>query len=80
GYINRITAAGIFVYIEKLLMTGYVDYGNIDFDDFRKSGKSAAGKNTSERYRIGDRVLLKPVRLDITAGMADFTIYKKKLK
>lgn len=80
GYINRVTAAGIFVYIEKLLMTGYVDYGNIDFDDFRKSGKGAVGKNTSERYRIGDRVLLKPVRLDITAGMADFTIYKKKPK
>ena len=25
GYINRITGNGIFIYIEKLMMTGYID-------------------------------------------------------
>ena len=34
---------GIFIYIEKLMMTGYIDYSYIDFDIFYKYGESAIG-------------------------------------
>ena len=80
GYINRITNTGIFVYIEKLMMTGYVDYGYIDFDIFYKMGESAIGDKSGERYRVGDKLRLLPYKINIASLQADFTIYKKSKK
>ena len=80
GYINRITNTGMFVYIEKLMMTGYVDYGYIDFDIFYKMGESAIGDKSGERYRVGDKLRLLPYKINIASLQADFTIYKKSRK
>ena len=80
GYINRITNTGMFVYIEKLMMTGYVDYGYIDFDIFYKMGESAIGDKSGERYRVGDKLRLLPYKTNIASLQADFTIYKKSKK
>ena len=80
GYINRITNTGMFVYIEKLMMTGYVDYGYIDFDIFYKMGESAIGDKSGERYRVGDKLRLLPYKINIASLQADFTIYKKSKK
>lgn len=80
GYINRITSTGMFVYIEKLMMTGYVDYGYIDFDIFYKMGESAIGDKSGERYRVGDKLRLLPYKINIASLQADFTIYKKSKK
>ena len=78
GYINRITGNGIFIYIEKLMMTGYIDYSYIDFDIFYKYGESAIGDRSGERYRVGDKIRVVPYKLDIASLQADFTIYRKK--
>ena len=78
GYINRITTTGMFIYIEKLMMTGYVDYGYIDFDIFYKMGESAIGDKSGERYRVGDKIRVVPFKINIAALQADFTIYKKR--
>lgn len=80
GYVNRITNTGMFVYIEKLMMTGYVDYGYIDFDIFYKMGESAIGDKSGERYRVGDKLRLLPYKINIASLQADFTIYKKSKK
>lgn len=80
GYINRITTTGMFVYLEKLMMTGYVDYGYIDFDIFYKMGEAAIGDKSGERYRVGDKVKLQPFKINVALLQADFTIYKKKQK
>lgn len=77
GYINRITNTGMFIYIEKLMMTGYVDYGYIDFDIFYKMGESAIGDKSGERYRVGDKIRLLPYKINVATLQADFTIYKK---
>ncbi len=80
GYINRITVNGIFIYIDKLMMTGYIDYAYIDFDVFYKYGESAIGDKSGERYRVGDKIRVIPYKIDITTLQADFTIYRKKGK
>lgn len=80
GYINRITNTGFFIYIEKLMMTGYVDYGYIDFDIFYKMGDYAIGDKTGARYRVGDKIRLIPYKINVACLQADFTIYKKKTK
>ncbi|MCI6474105.1 MAG: ribonuclease R [Mucispirillum sp.] len=80
GYINRITGNGIFIYIEKLMMTGYIDYSYIDFDIFYKYGETATGERTGERYRVGDKIRVIPYKIDIMLLQADFTIYRKKGK
>ncbi len=80
GYINRITGNGIFIYIEKLMMTGYIDYSYIDFDIFYKYGESAIGDKSGERYRVGDKIRVVPYKLDIYSLQADFTIYRKKVR
>ena len=78
GYINRITTTGMFIYIEKLMMTGYVDYGYIDFDIFYKMGETAIGNKSGERYRVGDKIRVVPFKINVAALQADFTIYKKR--
>ncbi len=80
GYINRITGNGIFIYIEKLLMTGYVDYSFIEYDIFYKNGENAVGERSGERYRVGDKIRVIPYNINIFTLQADFTIYKKTNK
>ncbi len=80
GYINRITNNGLFIYIEKLLMTGYVDFSSIDYDVFYKKGENAVGDRSGERYRVGDKLRVIPYKINIFTLQADYTIYRKSGK
>lgn len=78
GYINRISQNGLFIYIEKLMMTGYVDFSYIDYDYFYKSEDIAVGERSKERYRAGDKVRITPYRLNPVTLQADFNLFRKK--
>lgn len=74
GYINRITGNGIFIYVEKLLITGYVDYSYIEKDIFYKHGEYACGERSGKKYKVGDKIRVKPYRINIFTLQVDMVL------
>lgn len=78
AYINNINSYGLFIYIEKLMMTGYIDYSYIDFDVFSKQGDIAVGTTSAIRYKVGDKVQVMLYKINISQLQADFTLCKNE--
>lgn len=55
-YINRVAASGLFVFLEKILLTGFVPVSKLDDDyyTYDQEGEYLVGKNAKKMYRIGD--------------------------
>lgn len=55
-HINRVTSSGIFVFLPKMLLTGFLPLSNIedDYYVFDPEGEYLVGKNSKKMYRIGD--------------------------
>ncbi len=84
AYINRVGAHGVFIYVEKLMLTGFIDYANLSNETFIVEGGVAVGVNSNRRYRLGDRLSVRLFYLDIMQLRADFEaanmVRKKKKK
>lgn len=80
AYINRVSHAGFFIYVEKLMMTGFVDFATIDFDTFYTEEFSAVGRATGERFRVGDKIEVKLFSANIFLLQADFAFVGKTSK
>lgn len=82
GYINKITPSGFFVYVEKLLTTGFVDFALIDYDIFVCSpdNLSAKGRKTKDILSLGDKVKVSLYRASLILLRIDFKLYKEKKK
>lgn len=58
-HINRVNSQGVFVYIEALLMTGFVPVHMLDSKDMFQldsEGQSMFGRYSGKRYTIGDNI------------------------
>jgi ribonuclease R len=76
GYINRVKSSGIFVFIESLLLTGFVSLSKLEDDYYSFDSQSSIlyGKNKGKRYRVGDMVGVIVDRINYDFLEVDFYI------
>ena len=74
--ISGVTYFGIFVKITEILAEGLVKIRDLGSDSFIYDEKRYAlvGKATKKLYRLGDKVIVKLIRVDIERSEVDFII------
>jgi ribonuclease R len=87
GVISGVVKPGFFVELVGSMVEGFVPFNSISDDYFvLDEGKHRAyGRRTQRLYRLGDRVKIIVVKVDMEARRADFSLvseteYKKKKK
>jgi ribonuclease R len=76
GTISGVTGFGIFVALDDVYVEGLVhisDLGN-DYYHFDATRYTLLGERTSQRYRLGDRVRVQVVRVDLESSKIDFVL------
>ena len=74
--ISGVTYFGIFVKITDILAEGLVKIRDLESDSYVYDEKKYAlvGKSTKKQYRLGDKVSVKLIRVDIEKSEVDFII------
>lgn len=80
AYINRVNSSGLFIYVENVMMTGFIDFISIDFDTFFTDEFSATGRRTGERFKVGDKIRVNLYSANIFLLQANFALEKKHTK
>ena len=76
--ISSVTNFGIFVEIPRLHIEGLVhvtELGN-DYFVFNKEKQMLEGEKTKKKFRLGDELAVKLIRVDLDLGKMDFTYIK----
>ena len=76
--ISSVTNFGIFVEIPRLHIEGLVhvtELGN-DYFVFNKEKQMLEGEKTKKKFRLGDEVVVKLIRVDLELGKIDFSYIK----
>lgn len=76
GTISAVTAFGIFVALDQFYVEGLVhvsDMGN-DYFHFNPKKHQMMGERTGKRFRLGDRVRVKVVRVNLENSRIDFVL------
>ena len=73
---SDLVAFGIFVSLDGLYVEGLVHVSDLgsDYFHFDPAKHMLLGERTGRRYRIGDRVRVKVVRVDIENSKIDFVL------
>lgn len=73
--VSSITSFGIFVRLENTV-EGFVSFNDIpgDYFIFDEKNRILIGKNTSKKYKIGDKVKVKLIKSDILTKQIDFEV------
>jgi ribonuclease R len=76
GSISAVTGFGIFVALDDLFVEGLVHITELGQDYFHfDAGKHwLLGERTGQRFRLGDRVCVKVVRVDVESRRIDFAL------
>ncbi len=76
GSVSGVTAFGAFVALDGVYVEGLVHVSELGSDYFHyDAGKHhLMGERTRKRYRLGDRVKVKVVRVDLDTSRIDFTL------
>ena len=76
GTVSSAVAFGIFVSLDGLYVEGLVHVSDLgsDYFHFDPSKHLLLGERTGRRFRIGDRVRVKVVRVDIETSKIDFVL------
>jgi ribonuclease R len=76
GTVAGVTSFGLFVALDGVYVEGLVhvtELGN-DYFQYDKARHEMAGERTGVRYRLGDRLTIKVVRVDLETTKIDFTL------
>jgi len=76
GVISSVTGFGLFVELEQVYVEGLVHVtalGN-DYFHFDPARHRLTGEHTRKRYRLGDRIRVKVVRVDLDERKIDFEL------
>ena len=76
GSISGVTAFGAFVALDGVYVEGLVhvtELGN-DYYHFDAAKHQLMGERTRKRYRLGDRLKVKVIRVDLDTSKIDFTV------
>ena len=79
GSVAGVTSFGLFVALDNVYVEGLVhvtELGN-DYFHYDKARHEMAGERTGVRYRLGDRLTIKVVRVDLETTKIDFTLVNK---
>ncbi len=76
GTISAVTGFGIFVALDALYVEGLVHISDLGSDYFRFDPRAheLRGERTGARFRLGDRLWVKVVRVDLETSRIDFVI------
>ncbi len=76
GYDQRGHGFGVFVALDEVYVEGLVhisELGN-DYFHFDAAKHELLGERTGKRYRLGDRIPVKLVRVDLDTAKIDFVL------
>jgi len=76
GTISSAVAFGIFVALDGVYVEGLVHVSDLgsDYFHFDAAKHQLVGERTARRYRLGDRVRVRVVRVDIESSKIDFVL------
>ena len=76
GTISAVVAFGIFVALDDVYVEGLVHVSDLgsDYFHFDAAKHVLLGERTAKRYRLGDRVRVRVVRVDLETSKIDFVI------
>jgi ribonuclease R len=76
GTISSVTGFGLFVALDDLYVEGLVHVSELgaDYYHFDPAKHQMLGERTGKRYRLGDRVRVKVVRVDMESTKIDFVL------
>jgi len=80
GTISSVTGFGLFISLDDLYVEGLVHVSELgaDYYHFDAAKHQMLGERTGKRYRLGDRVQVKVVRVDMESTKIDFTLVGEK--
>jgi len=80
GIITGVADYGFFAQAADLPVEGLVHVSTLtdDYYDYDQSSHSLFGKRTKKRYRLGDKVHVKVVRVDLQRRQLDFRVVTKR--
>lgn len=79
GTVAGVTSFGLFVALDGVYVEGLLhvtELGN-DYFHYDKARHEMSGERTGVRYRLGDRLTIKVVRVDLETTKIDFTLVNK---
>ncbi|GAB4122318.1 MAG: ribonuclease R [Sideroxydans sp.] len=81
GTISSVTSFGLFVTLDDLYVEGLVHVSELgaDYFHFDPARHQMLGERTGKRYRLGDRVQVRVVRVDMESTKIDFTLQDEGL-
>lgn len=79
GTVSGVTSFGLFVALDGVYVEGLLHVAELGSDYFHydKARHEMAGERTAVRYRLGDRLTIKVVRVDLETTKIDFTLVNK---
>jgi ribonuclease R len=79
GVISAVTSFGFFVELANIYVEGLVHISSLgqDYFHFDALSHQLKGEHSNTRYRLGDRVKIKVVRVDLDEKKMDFTLILK---
>lgn len=80
GTISAVTGFGVFVLLDDIFTEGLVHISELgsDYFHFDQARHELLGERTHKRFRLGDRLLIKVVRVDMETNKIDFVLYHGK--
>ena len=79
GTVAGVTSFGLFVALDGVYVEGLLhmtELGN-DYFQYDKARHEISGERTGVRYRLGDRMTIKVVRVDLETARIDFSLVDK---
>ena len=78
AYISRINSNGMFVFLDKLMLQGYVHTSSLEDDYYALSddGNALVGRRRKKRFHVGDYIEVMPDKISYDMLEAEFVIAK----
>jgi ribonuclease R len=76
GTVSSVTSFGMFVSLDDLYVEGLVHISELgkDYFQFDAAKHQLLGERTGQRYRLGDRVQVRVVKVDMESTKIDFVL------
>jgi ribonuclease R len=76
GYVTGVQAFGLFVELDEIYVQGLVHVSSMtdDYYVFNEKAHALKGENTRKVYRLGDKVEIQVVRVDLERRQVDFAL------
>ena len=78
GTVSSVTSFGMFVSLDDLYVEGLVHISELgkDYFQFDAAKHQLLGERTGQRYRLGDRVQVRVVKVDMESTKVDFVLHE----